>query len=224
MSLSIIKKVPLFKDLKKGEIESILKLTSSKRYYKNNTILSEADKLGSTFYMISKGKVKVSRIGDDGKEIVLSILGPGNFFGEMSLIDGLSRSATITSVSDTEVLTMRGKDFNEMLKVYPQVILNLTRVLVARLRQSDSQIKRLSLMNTIGKVASTLAGIVPPEKKRRKAVIEALPPLRDLASMAGISESSVSRAIKSLVKSGYIQKEGKKVIINNFADYEKMFC
>ena len=224
MSLSVIKKVQLFKDLKKSEIESILKLTSSKRYYKNNAILSEADKLGSTFYIITKGKVKVSRIDDDGKEIVLSILGPGNFFGEMSLIDGLSRSATITSVSDTEVLTMRGKDFNEMLKVYPQVTLNLTRVLVARLRQSDAQIKRLSLMNTIGKVASTLAGLVPPEKKRRKAVIESLPPVRDLASMAGISESSVSRAIKNLVKSGYIQKEGKKVIINHFADYEKMFC
>lgn len=224
MSLSVIKKVQLFKDLKKGEIESILKLTSSKMYYKNNTILSEAEKFSATFYIISKGKVKVSRMDDDGKEIVLSILGPGNFFGEMSLIDGLSRSATITSVSDTEVLTMRGKDFNEMLKVYPQVTLNLTRVLVARLRQSDAQIKRLSLMNTIGKVASTLAGLVPPEKKRRKAVIESLPPVRDLASMAGISESSVSRAIKNLVKSGYIQKEGKKVIINHFADYEKMFC
>lgn len=224
MSVAVLKKVPLFKGLKSDEIENILKMTSSKRYYKNNTILSEADKLGSTFYIISKGKVKVSRIGEDKKEIVLSFLGSGDFFGEMSLIDGLSRSATITSVNDTEVLTMRGKDFQEMLKKYPKVTMNLTKVLVARLRQSDAQIKRLSLMNTIGRIASTILSLVPPAKRGHRAVIDPLPPSKDIANMAGVSGSSVTRAIKNLEKSGYVKKEGKKVIITNFSEFEKMYC
>lgn len=226
MSLALLKKIHLFSGLSEKELKDILKLTSSKRYYKNNVILVEADEVGDLFYIINKGKVKVSRVNEDGKEVVLSVLGTGDFFGEMSILDGLSRSANVVSINDTEVLTLNGKDFLNLLKKFSKVSHNLIKVLCSRIRKSDAQIKRLSLMNTIGRVASTLLSLAESgeAKRKRTAEIEKLPSLQDMANMAGTSESSVSRAINNFVKSGYIKKEGNKIIIKNYFEFQKMYC
>ncbi|NVM04622.1 MAG: Crp/Fnr family transcriptional regulator [Candidatus Helarchaeota archaeon] len=226
MSLSLLKKVPLFNGLSEKELKSILRLTSSKRYYKNNMILVEADEVGDIFYIIDKGKVKVSRVSEDGKEVILSVLGSGDFFGEMSLLDGLSRSANVTSLDKAEVLTLSGKDFLDLLHKYPRISYNLIKVLCARIRRLDAQIKKFSLMNTIGKVASTILSLAESGKKKgtRSAEIERLPSLKDIASMAGTSKSSVSRVLNNLQKIGHIKKEGKKVIIVNYDEFKKMYC
>ena len=226
MSLSLLKKVPLFSGLGEKELKDILKLTSSKRFYKNNVVLVEAEEAGDTFYIINKGKVKVSRVSEDGKEVILTILGSGDFFGEMSILDGLSRSANVVSINDTEVLTIKGKEFLNLLNKSPRISDNLIKVLCSRIRRSDAQIKRLSIMNTIGRVASTLLSLAESGKKKRRrtAEIEKLPSLQDMANMAGTSKSSISRAISNLVKSGYIKREGDKIIINNYFELKKMYC
>jgi len=144
----------------------------------------------------------------------------------MSILDGLSRSANVVSINDTEVLTLNGKDFLNLLKKFSKVSHNLIKVLCSRIRKSDAQIKRLSLMNTIGRVASTLLSLAESgeAKRKRTAEIEKLPSLQDMANMAGTSESSVSRAINNFVKSGYIKKEGNKIIIKNYFEFQKMYC
>lgn len=226
MSLALLKNIPLFSGLSEKELKDILRLTSSKRYYENNMIVAEADEVSDLFYIINKGKVKVSRVSEDGKEVILTILGTGNFFGEMSILDGLSRSANVVSITDTEVLTLNGKDFLNLLNKFSKIPHNLIKVLCSRIRGSDAQIKRLSLMNTIGRVASTLLSLAEfgEVKEKSTAEIEKLPSLQDMANMAGTSESSVSRAINNLVKSGYIKKEENKIIINNYSEFKKMYC
>lgn len=143
MSISILKKISIFSGLNDEELEAILKLTSSKKYSENNEIIIKEGESADSFYMISKGKVKVTREDENGKVVVVSILGVGDFFGETSLIDNSFRSANVVSMINTEVLTLSGKDFLNLVKKNSRISFNLIKVLCARIRKLDTQMKRL---------------------------------------------------------------------------------
>ena len=120
-----------------------MKLTSSKKYSKNNEIIVREGDSGDSFYMISNGKVKVTREDENGKVVVVSIMGAGDFFGEMCLIDNSYRSANVVSMTNTEVLTLSGKDFLNLVNTNSRISFNLIKVLCARIRKLDAQMKRL---------------------------------------------------------------------------------
>jgi len=143
MSVSILKKISIFSGLNNEELKEILKLTSSKKYSKNNEIIVREGDSGDSFYMISNGKVKVTREDENGKVVVVSIMGAGDFFGEMCLIDNSYRSANVVSMINTEVLTLSGKDFLNLVNTNSRISFNLIKVLCARIRKLDAQMKRL---------------------------------------------------------------------------------
>ena len=143
MSVSILKKISIFSGLNNEELKEILKLTSSKKYSKNNEIIVREGDSGDSFYMISNGKVKVTREDENGKVVVVSIMGAGDFFGEMCLIDNSYRSANVVSMTNTEVLTLSGKDFLNLVNTNSRISFNLIKVLCARIRKLDAQMKRL---------------------------------------------------------------------------------
>ena len=143
MSISILKKISIFSGLNDEELEEILKLSSSKKYSKNNEIIIREGDSGDSFYMISNGKVKVTREDENGKVVVVSIMGVGDFFGEMSLIDDSYRSANVVSMTDTELLTLNGKDFLNLVNKNSRISFNLIKVLCTRIRKLDTQMKRL---------------------------------------------------------------------------------
>jgi len=143
MSVSILKKISIFLGLNNEELKEILKLTSSKKYSKNNEIIVREGDSGDSFYMISNGKVKVTREDENGKVVVVSIMGAGDFFGEMCLIDNSYRSANVVSMTNTEVLTLSGKDFLNLVNTNSRISFNLIKVLCARIRKLDAQMKRL---------------------------------------------------------------------------------
>ena len=226
MSLAVLKNVSLFSGLKEKELKEILKSTSSKKYYKNNIIILEAEGAGDLFFMIKKGKVKVTREDQDGKEIVLTVLSAGDYFGEISLIDGLSRSANVISLGETEVLTLNHKDFLNLINKNTTISFNLLKVLCTRVRNLDSIVKRLSLMNAIGKVSSTLLRLAEPARKKKGNIIEIekIPSLQDIAKMSGTSRSLVSKSMNNLESSGIIKRENKKVIITNYTEFKNIYC
>jgi CRP/FNR family transcriptional regulator, cyclic AMP receptor protein len=155
MPESPLKSVTLFADLDDVTLERLEKQLTIKRYKKNNLIIFEDDR-GLNLFIINKGRVKISRISEEGGEVILSILGEGDFFGEISVIDGLSRSATVTSLDDVELLVMKREDFHSALEHYPLISIALLKELAGRIRKSDTQIKSLCLRNARGRVASTL--------------------------------------------------------------------
>ena len=219
MDISELKLIPLFSELKEEDLEQISKMTVRQVYKKDNMVLIE-EEVGSTMFVILNGRVKISRISDEGREVILSILVDGDFFGEMSILDGQTRSANAVTLEDTELLIIRRENFLQMLHSYPQVAINLLKELAHRLRRSDAQIKSLSLQNALGKVGSTLLRIADDSGiiKQGKVEISQLPPQQDLANMAGTSRETISRVIKSLGQLGYVKKEGSKLII---LDYER---
>jgi len=219
MDTSILRTIPLFSELSDEEIDQISQGAVTQVYKKDNMVLIE-EEVGSTMFVILDGRVKISRISDEGREVILSILCDGDFFGEMAILDGQTRSANAVTLEDTEMMIFRRDDFLEILYKYPQIAINLLKELAHRLRRSDSQIKSLSLQNALGKVASTLLRIADDSGiiKQGRVEIAQLPPQQDLANMAGTSRETISRVIKSLGQLGYVTKIGGKLVI---LDYER---
>lgn len=224
MDKDILKNIPLFSELSDKDLERISQVATRQRYHKENLILIE-EEIGSTMFVILSGRVKISRISDDGREVILSILSDGDFFGEMSLLDGHTRSANVTAIEDSELLVIRREEFLQMLRDYPQIAINLLKELAQRIRKSDEHIKSLSLQDATGRVASTLLRIAEDSGVFRQGQVEILelPLQQDLANMAGTSRETISRVIKSLSVQGYLKKQGGKIIILDYDRFQMMF-
>ncbi len=224
MDISVLKYIPLFSELSETDLTEITKLAVKQYYKKDNMILIE-EEIGSTMFIILEGRVKISRISEEGREVILSILSEGDFFGEMSILDGQNRSANVVTLDDSKIMIVRREDFLQMLHDYPQIAINLLKELAHRLRRSDSQIKSLSLQNATGKVASTLLRIADDSGKIHMGQVEIprLPPQQDLANMAGTSRETISRVLKALAKQGYLKKEGSRLIILDYESFRSEF-
>ena len=224
MDVGFLKYIPLFSELSEDDLREIVKLAVRQVYMKDNMILIE-EEIGSTMFIILDGRVKISRISDDGREVILSILSEGDFFGEMSILDGQNRSANVVTLDDSRIMVIRREDFLQMLHDYPQIAINLLKELAQRLRRSDAQIKSLSLQNATGKVASTLLRIADDSGKIHLGQVEIprLPPQQDLANMAGTSRETISRVLKALTKQGHLRKEGSRLIIKDYESFRSEF-
>ena len=220
----MLKFVPLFSELSDADLTAISKVAVTQLFRKDNMILIE-EEVGSTMFVLLEGRVKISRISEEGREVILSILSEGDFFGEMSILDGQARSANVVTLEDSTILVIHREDFLQMLHDFPQIAINLLKELAHRLRRSDSQIKSLSLQNATGKVASTLLRIADDSGKIHLGQVEIpkLPPQQDLANMAGTSRETISRVLKTLVEQGYLRKEGNKIIILDYESFRSDF-
>lgn len=170
--------------------------------------------------MIVSGKVKVTNVGPEGKEVILSVLGAGDFFGEMSLLDEEPRSATVTATETTEMLTLRRREFMDLLNRNPHMLQSLLATLSGRLRHANAQIRSLALLDVLGRIAKLLIEIA--EKDGRKlldgSVVFRRPTHQEIASMVGTSRETVSRMIGELNRDGYIRISGKDIILSEGFD------
>ncbi len=225
MGESRLKSVPLFADLDDDNLSSIDQLLTVKHYRKNNLIIFEDDR-GLNLFIINKGRVKISQITEEGGEVILAILGEGEFFGELSVIDGLSRSATVTALDEVDLLVMKREDFLDCLAKHPQVSVYLLRELAGRIRKSDAQIKSLSLRNAKGRVATTLIRLAEDigRIKGGKVTIPALPLQRDLANIAGTSRETISRVIAAFEKESHCHKKENTLVFDDFERFKREYA
>ncbi len=216
--------VPIFSDLPKGELDKIEKIGARKHYEKNEVILVE-EEAGNALFVIITGKVKVSRTSGDDREVILTILSDSDFFGEMAILDGLTRSAAVTAIEKTELFLIQRNDFLNLLKNYPDVAITLLQELTKRLRAADMKIKALSLKDAEGKVATVILQLADDIGKIRqgRVEIEKIPMQQDLANMAGTSRETISRTFHSFAKKGLIEIEGSKLRILDYEKFREMF-
>jgi CRP/FNR family transcriptional regulator, cyclic AMP receptor protein len=219
-----LRNVPIFSDLKDSDLNIIAEKMVTRSYDKGKMILLEESQ-GETFFIIKKGAVKVTRQSDDGREVILAILGESDFFGEMSLLDGEGRSANIVSNDDAEVLTLSRSDFLDCLETYPKIAIALLEELAIRLRKSDQHIESLSLSDSEHRIAITLIRFAQElgTIKKGQVKIKNLPFQQDIANMAGTSRETVSRTIKLLEEKNLVKKDKKDLIIFNFDEFRQLF-
>ncbi len=205
----VLRKVPLFSDLAESELLRFGEITREREYPKNSVILFEDDP-GDALYIVSTGQVKVVLIGEDGREVILSVLGDGDFFGEMSLIDDEPRSAHVIAMKDSRLLVLRREDFQAELEREPRIGLKLLRVLVQRLRRADEKIGGLVLLDVNGRVARLLLDLA--EESGGPTITRKLTH-HTIAQMIGSSRETVSRAMRELVDKGCIAVSRREITI-----------
>ena len=222
--LSLLESVPIFSDLSKSDLTKIAERMTHRKFSKSQMILLEDD-FGQTFFVIGKGSVKITRLSDDGREVILAMLGESDFFGEMSLLDGDGRSANVVSLEDSEVLTLARNEFLDILEQYPKKSICLLEELTHRLRKSDQQIESLSLSDVEQRIGITLIRLAEElgTIKKGSVTIKNLPFQQDIANMAGTSRETVSRTFKLLEEKGLVTRQGRKLIIYNFNQFSKTF-
>src|SRR6266540_3162634 len=147
----LLRSVPLFSELTDQDIAGLARLATRRRYPKDTVVFFE-NEAGDFFFTIVLGRIKVTILGDDGREIILSILGPGDFFGEMALLDNEPRSATAIAVEDAELLSLHRTDFQNTIGDNPSISTALIKILTARLRRATHQ----EIANRIGTTRETV--------------------------------------------------------------------
>ena len=222
--ISLLESVPIFSDLSKSDLTKISDRMTHRKFNKNQMILLEDD-LGQTFFVIATGSVKITRLSDDGREVILAMLGEADFFGEMSLLDGDGRSANVVALEASEVLTLARNEFLDILEQYPKISISLLEELTNRLRKSDQQIESLSLSDVEQRIGITLIRLAEElgTIKQGSVKIKNLPFQQDIANMAGTSRETVSRTFKLLEEKGFLTRQGRQLVIYNFNQFSKTF-
>ena len=195
-----LQSVPLFSQLSEEEVASISRATRNRTYPKNSVIVFEDDP-GDALFVVKSGQVKVVLIGEDGREVILSVLGGGDFFGEMSLIDDQPRSAHVIAMEDSKLLVLYREDFHRCLERSPRIALGLLRALSRRLRSADDKIGGLVLLDVSGRVARLLLELAD---EGNGTTISRSITHHTIAQMVGSSRETVSRTIRTFTENGLV--------------------
>lgn len=214
MPVRLFKNVPLFDDLSENELKAVSELSLSRRFSRDQVILL-AEEEGEAMFVIQSGRVRVSLISDDGREVILDMLEEGDFFGEMSLLDGQPRSANVVAAEDTELAMLRRPDFLLLIHRLPQIATKLLAELTRRLRRADQMIENLALLDVTGRILKTLTEMAQRHGSRTAGglLIPSRPTHQELANMVGTTRETVSRILKRLERKGCIKHEGKAMLL-----------
>jgi CRP/FNR family cyclic AMP-dependent transcriptional regulator len=210
VSTLLLRNVPLFSVLPEGQLGLLTGLVTRKSYPRGATIISAGDLTDSLFVIIS-GRLKVMMSDDEGREVILAILGSNEFFGEMGLLDDSPRSASVVALEACELLTLSKRDFKKCLSENFELSMAVMRGLVRRLREADKKIGSLALMDVYGRVARLLlemAETIDGQKVVTKKLAK-----QDIAKMIGASREMVSRVMKDLQAGGYIEVRGSSIFL-----------
>jgi CRP-like cAMP-binding protein len=216
-SSDFLSTVPLFKSIGLPELERFAEAVREKSYPKGSVILFEDDP-GDALFIVREGRVKVVLVAEDGREVILGILGVGDHFGELSLIDDQPRSAHVIAMEDSILLVLRREDFRKRVEANPPVAWSLLAELSRRLRRADGQIGSLVLLDVPGRIARML---LDTADEGGGPLIEKALTHQTIAHIIGASRETVSRAMREFQDAGWISTERRRIRITDRAALQK---
>jgi len=206
-----LRTVPLLSKLRDSDLEMLSGMLTPRDYPKNRVILFAHD-APDAFYLVLSGQVKVMLIAEDGREVVLSLVGPGDFFGELSLMDDELYTSSVIAMEDSRLLALHRDHFRRCISEIPGMSFGLLRALCGRLREADDKIGGLMLLDVAGRVSNLFLEMAD---RAGSSHITNVPTHQVIAQMVGSSRETVSRTISSLVSQGYIEASRAGVTILN---------
>lgn len=207
--LEMLKNVPLFSELDEEELSAVHRLITFHDVAKKNMVLQEGE-AGNSLFIIISGAVKISFYAPDGREVVLSLLEAGAFFGEMALLDGAPRSANASTMEPSRLAQIRRDDFQRLLLQKPKVTLKLLTEIVARFRRTSQVLERISTMDVPQRLYFYLHDFgerFGAQKASGMATVH-LPTHQMIADQLSTSRETISRAMSALKKEGILSKTG----------------
>ena len=211
LSLLVLRNVPLFSGLEEEELERLSRVAVRRRAGRGDQVVRSGESADALLVLLT-GRAKVTNFDEEGREIILAWLGPGEFFGEMGLIDGSARSASVVAVENCELLAIGKQEFQRCMQENFQVAQKLMQILVRRLREADRNIESLALLDVYGRVARLLLDLSEEEDGKRLIKKKKISK-QDMARMIGASREMVSKVMRDLEIGGYIVTNGDQITI-----------
>jgi CRP/FNR family transcriptional regulator len=204
-SIELLSRVPLFSELSRDELERISRVSVARSFPTGVRVFHEGDQ-SDACYLVRTGDLRVTREHPDGRAIALATLGPGDIFGELAMLDGEARSASVETLSDAELLALPAADVRRLLADHPGISVKLIAALTRRLRETNERVARQSFQTVPSRVAGVLTQLIAEESApagRHGITIRMTQ--ADLAQLAGTSRESVSRFLATLERAGVVQ-------------------
>ena len=210
----LLQKVSIFAGLPAGELAD-LAARMRPRDTDAGTVVVSHEELGDALYVIASGKFKVVLYGETGREIILSMLHAGDFFGEMALLDRQPRSANVVAVEDGELLSLDRVAFQNHLVGHPSTALAILAEMSRRLRHADEVIGNLALLDVYARVARAIRDLAQKqgEPVDGGVLIRERPTQQEMAGMIGTSRETVSRALNDFTRRGLLEMNGKQILV-----------
>lgn len=204
-----LRTIPLFSGLRDDDLVRILRASVVRSHKKNGIIAFESDP-EDALYVVVSGTVKLVLVSDGGREVILGIRGPGDFFGEMSLLHDAPRAAHAIAMEDCNLLVLRREHFQRVVEELPAMAIGLLRAMCRRLGQAQQRIGGLALLDARGRVARGLLELADDEGfiTLGSGMTQAT-----IAQMVGTSRETVSRTLNELSADGHLEMKGRKIRI-----------
>jgi CRP-like cAMP-binding protein len=206
----------IFADLSKEDLATLVS-TFRRRNFARGEPLVEVGGPGGSVFLVESGRVRISLPGSENREVTLAHLGPGDCFGEMSMLDGEPRSATVTATEDTVVLEGTRDDFMRSLEVNPRIAMSLLVMMSQRLRAANDIIESLSFLDVQGRVARFLLDMGAKQgAETPEGIVVPLPYTRqEMANIVSTSRETLTRVLKNFERLRYIKLQRRKATILN---------
>jgi CRP-like cAMP-binding protein len=216
-----VRKAPLFTALDDASAASLRASMSGVKLSRGQTLFKEGD-AGDRLFVVVDGKLKLGTTSNDGRENLLSILGPGDMFGELSLFDPGPRTATATAVVDSKLLALANDQVIGWVKEHPQVSLQLLGRLAQRLRKANDVLSDLVFADVPGRVAKAIIELGKRfgTKKDDELHVNHELTQEELAQLVGASRETVNKALADFANRGWIKLEPRAVIV---LDYDRLY-
>ncbi|HXE99534.1 MAG TPA: Crp/Fnr family transcriptional regulator [Solirubrobacterales bacterium] len=202
--VELLSRVPLFSELSREELERISRVAIPRSYPAGVRVFHEGDR-SDACYLVRSGDLRVTREHPDGRAIALATLGPGDIFGELAMLDGQARSASVETLSDCSLLALGAADFRRLLGQHSQISVKLVAALTRRLRETNERVARQSFQTVPSRVAGVLTQLIAEEAAPDgRSGVTIRMTQADLAQLAGTSRESVSRFLATLERAGVV--------------------
>jgi CRP/FNR family transcriptional regulator/CRP/FNR family cyclic AMP-dependent transcriptional regulator len=215
-SIHLLRKVPFLAALPEGDLAALAR-SAVRRQFRRGELVFQKDDPGDCAYIIDEGAVRIYLPGLQGTDLTLAVLGPGDFFGDLSLLDGRPRSASAAAVSDTSLITIHRSDFIALLRSRPDAAMAVLAVVARRLRETDEMAAGLAGLDAGGRLAKKLLELasVHGAPSAEGVLLDLLLTQEDLATMIGATRESVNRALSQFRRQGIVGNKGRRLVLRD---------
>ena len=207
----MLKTIDIFSCLDEHTLADLEKAAVRKKFTKNALLFSRGD-ASDSMYVIVEGKVKAVLYNEEGKEILLSIFGPGDYFGEIGMLDGQPRTASLVTKTACSLLMLKRHALDSIIFNNAAMSAKLLRQMLLKLRQATIRIENLTFMNVYGRIVSLLLQLA--DKTEGGGLYLDKITHQEIANMVGASREMVSRIMKELHSAGYIETDNQRIKIH----------